>query len=486
MKALLRFFSLTTGTQICLALSQILVLPLQLRIWGQATTSHWFVVLAIANLASVADLGLRMAGHAQLVTSVRTGDQAASEHVREVWVLTRILVTGSTLVLAAAQLATSLGNDGGAELWAGAVTASIALDTLTIIRGMWLDTLGHFNRVEMLFLGLVASRIVLSCAILLAHGQPSLLSAMLLLTGIVALVLQGRVISIPAELRLFAGGLRGARWRSIAVVRFVVAEPASNWVRLSLPVVVLSDLSSPRFTTTFVALRAIFGLVRQVVNQLGRYASVSYVQRQADNPDGAQTLLIRFTLMSTLVGLAVACGVVADHARLLGLWLTGVEPGAESAIALCFAVTATSYGYQVVAGVLMRSGDLAGVARRQYAYLLVSALAVAAAYGFKSIPLYLALLGFQELTIAGLFVTAPSPRVRQASLAAFAIAALLVVGLWLAVVMDFGGLFATSSPLAVVSSLVVAAATTLVALLAYAGIDMRLRHRAELRPATPH
>ncbi len=481
MKALLRFFSLTTGTQICLALSQLLVLPLQLRLWGQATTSHWFVVLAIANLASVADLGLRMAGHSQLLASVRTGERTATEHIREVWAVTRLLIAGSTAVLAAVQLGSALANGRGPELWACAVTAATALDTLTIIRGMWLDTLGHFNQVEALFLGLVASRLVLSFAILLAHGQPALLASMMLLTGAAAAALQGRLMPVPPVLGLDAGGFRTIRWHTVALVRFVVAEPASNWVRLSLPVIVLSALATPRFTTTYVALRAIFGLARQVVSQLGRYASVSYVQRLAADPAGAQTLLIRFTLLSTLVGLAVACGVIADHARLMGVWLAGIDPATESLIALCFTAAAISYGYQVVAGVLMRSGDLAGVARRQYAYLIVSAAAAAGAYAAGSAELYLALLGLQELTIAGLFVGAASPRVLWASLGGFAIAAVLSTALWAAAALNAGELFATLSAVTLGSSLGLGGATVLVAAMAYAGLDLRLRrpsHRA--------
>ena len=478
MKALLRFFSLTTGTQFCLALSQLLILPLQLRVWGQATTSHWFVVLAIANLASVADLGLRMAGHSQLLASVRTGEQASTDHIRKVWALTRLLIAGSTAVLTAVQLGSALGSGRGAELWACAIAAATALDTLTIIRGMWLDTLGHFNAVEALFLGLVASRVVLSLAILLAHGQPPLLASMMLLTGGITVVLQGRLMPVPPVLRLDAGGFRAIHWETLAIVRFVVAEPASNWVRLSLPVVVLSALASPRFTTTYVALRAIFGLGRQVVSQLGRYASVSYVQRLASDPAGAQMLLIRFTLLSTLVGLAVACGVIADHARLIGVWLVGVEPGTESLIALCFTAAATSYGYQVVAGVLMRSGDLAGVARRQYIYLIVSAAAAACAYACGSVDLYLALLGLQELTIAGLFIGAASPRVVWASLTGFAIATVLSTTLWLAAAIGVEGLFATLSAVDLVSSFVVGASTVVVAMLAYVGLDLWLRRRS--------
>jgi hypothetical protein len=61
----------------------------------------WFVVLASANLVNVADLGLRNAGHADLVASVQAGDQAATQAFRQIWLLTRgMIVLMSVLFVA--------------------------------------------------------------------------------------------------------------------------------------------------------------------------------------------------------------------------------------------------------------------------------------------------------------------------------------------------------------------------------------------------
>jgi hypothetical protein len=100
LKVFLQFFSITIGTQICLAVNQLVLLPLQLRIWGETTTAYWLVILAVANLCSVNDLGLRSIGHAQLLASVRQADSAGAAYFRQIWALTRgVMVAVTAIVL---------------------------------------------------------------------------------------------------------------------------------------------------------------------------------------------------------------------------------------------------------------------------------------------------------------------------------------------------------------------------------------------------
>ncbi len=475
MKNFLRFFSLTTATQFCLAVNQLVLLPLQLRVWGQEATSHWFVIIAVANLASVADLGLRMAGHAQLLSSVESADRIAELEFRRIWALTRVLIMGMTSVLIAGQVISSLIETGTFELWAAALTMATALDTALIVRGFWLDTLGHFVKVEALFLGMVSSRILLSILAMLAfHAGPGIIAYLTLVSAAAAVALQAYVLPEPRCLALLANGMRDLRWKSLGIVRFVVAEPASNWMRLSLPVIVLAAVSSPRFVTTYVALRAIFGMARQIVNQLGRYASIRYAQFVERDKAAAENVVIRFTLLSTLAGLAVSSGVIADHCRLFRLWLSSGDPETESLIALYFATGAIAYGYQVVAGVLMRCGDIVGIASRQYAYLIMGGLTAGIGWLSGSAVLYLLILAAQELLLAGLFVGAIGYRVLRSCLAGFALAAVVVLFMWTATEFNLGGLFTKISPAALGGSLAIAAAALVLALLVYVGIDFRI------------
>ena len=54
-------------TQGVLLLNQVVLLPIQIRIWGHIATAHWYTMLAIATIVSVSDCGLRTAGHAELI-----------------------------------------------------------------------------------------------------------------------------------------------------------------------------------------------------------------------------------------------------------------------------------------------------------------------------------------------------------------------------------------------------------------------------------
>ena len=450
MNKFLRFFSLTTASQLCLVVNQLVLLPLQLRIWGPQTTSHWLVVIAVANLATIADLGLRSAGHAQLLTSVQTGDETARREFQQIWTLTRVLmvlltcalVVGHALLTGAAPFA-----------WEIAVTVSIAIDTLIIIRGIWLDTLGHFNKVEALFLSLSVGRVIaFLIALLVFHVGPPTIAIVMLVSSIAGAAAQAVVLPQPTSLAFLSGGWRDLRWQCLWIVRYVVSEPATNWMRLSLPVIVLASISTPKLVTTYVALRALFGLARQVVSQLGRYASVIYAQRQEKDRRAAESIVIRFTLLSTLAGLAISTVVISDHGRLFRLWLPATDVHYQSLIALSFSAGALSYGYQIVSGAMTRSGKVISVAVRQYVYLGLSGAAAVIAWSSGSVDLYLLLLAVQEIVLAALFVGALGRRIGRASVAAFSIASILLALLWLAVDLDLAGLFANGIARAVVTT----------------------------------
>ncbi len=475
LRGLLRFLSLTTATQACLAVNQLVLLPLQLRIWGPTTTRDWLVVIAVASLSGVSDLGLRNAGHADLRSSVTAGDTVAARAFRSVWALTRALQIVVTAALLAAQLLLVPGTGARHASWGCVMTVSLALDMTLIVRGIWLDTLGHFSRVELLFLLLVLTRTILSLgALAIFRLSPAGLSGMLLATAVLALAAQSWWFREPRSLGLFAGGFADLRWSSLAVVRFSLAEPATNWVRLSLPVIVLTTLATPRFVTVFVALRALFGLARQVSSQLARFASVSYVQRIETDPAGAEAAAVRSILLSTLMGLAVSGVVIVDHGRLLGAWLGLRDPTAEALAALSLATGATAYGHQVIAGILTRSGDLAGVARRQYAFLAASAVAALAGAASGSLLLYLAMLGAAELLIAVLFAPAAGVRIARVFGSSVVIGVPLIVLLWAVTSADPDHLFRADRVASIGLSLLAAASTTAAAAFAFWRIASRL------------
>ena len=483
MRSLLALLTLTTGTQVCLLANQLLTLPLQIRAWGAGTTTAWIVTASVAGLVGINDLGLRNAGHASLLDSTRRHDRAASLEFRAVWALTRALMIGLTLLLLATW--TLVGGLRGHALppWAYLMTAALGIDTLLIIRGMWLDTLGHFNKVEAVFLVFVAARVLLNVALLgLVGVRPEAFASVMLATSMAALLVQAVAFRRPASLSLLSGGFSELRWRGLRVVPYVLSEPATNYARISLPVVVLASMTSPRFITTYVALRAVFGLARQVTNQLARFASVGYVQHARRDRARAETIAVQSILMSTTIGCAVASIAIVDKGRLLRLWLGTGDPAAADTIALFFAVPAVTYGYQVMTGILTRSGEVANVARGQYTFLAGSLVAASIGWLTGSAVLYLALVALQEAIIAGQFAFSLGPRIRRTFLCAAAAAAAFLSALRIATALDPAGLFGRMTAPALALSLVIASLTTAAVMLSCLGIARRERALVRVSP----
>jgi hypothetical protein len=472
MKRLLQFISLTTATQFCLLINQVVLLPLQVRVWGHDVTALWFFIVATANLAGMADLGLRNTAHAALLRSVRAGDPVAASDFRQSWALTRVLFAILTFGLVVAQIVICARLDIAISLWIEVVTIAIAIDTLVIVRGIWLDTLGHFNTVEAVFLGMVAMRVLLSAAVLAAFDAgPQTLGWIMLGTAGAAAVTQSWMVRTPVSLSFLAGGFLDLRWKSLQVIPLVVAEPATIWVRLSLPVIVLSVVSSPLFVTTYVAFRAIFSFARQIVGQFARYSSVRYVERADGDAHYAQRLVTRSILASMAISAAISSVTIADRGRLMKLWLVDNDAHAASVIALSFSFAIIACSYQVIAGVLYRSGDVAGVAKRQYVFLAVGAGAAAIGLAKASPNLYVMATALPDVVAAALFAPALGRRPLGASIVAFVCTVLLMSLFWLVAQSDPRGLFSLVTPFAIGASFALALATTVVVIVCCVAID---------------
>lgn len=486
MKVFLQFFSLTIGTQICLALYQLVLLPLQLRLWGEATTADWLVILAIANLCTVSDLGLRSIGHAQLLASVRLGDGAGAAYFRQIWALTRGIMLAVSAVVFAAQALGLTGHSGAFEAWPFVLIVTLLLDTLLIVRGCWLDTLGNFRRVEGLFFGMVALRNVLSIVALVAfHAGPAVLAYIMLGTGLAAVLAQAALLREPRSLRVFAPGLRDIRWPMTRVIPLAMTDPAATWIRFSMPVVVLATMASPTTLTTFVAMRAIFSLGRQVISQLGRFASIRYAERVSTDANQAEAVIGGFILLATLVALSVSCAIIADHGRLLRLWLHSGDPRLEPWIALSFAIGAAGNSFQVVSASKIRTGKIRQVAACQYLYIAASLVAAAVGYWSGSTLLYLALLAAQEVLIAVAFAACLRGRLLWVNAGAFSVALILTAVFWLAANHGAGWIFERRSLAAIAECFLLGAVSLAIAILAYGAIYELvfgltwLRHRRE-------
>jgi hypothetical protein len=421
MKNFLSFFSLTVANQLCSVIAQLVLLPLMLRTWGHEVAAQWFVAVALANLTGVFDFGLHNAGHSQLLAGLN-GDAKAATEFRHTWLLTRLTIVGMSVLFIVYQLLL------GSEFFAlsSIMICSMAIDTILGARGIWFDTLGQFNRVESSFLATAILRIVVALAALVFfQASPITIAWIMLAISLSGIVVSWALLRSPL-LGFLAGGFAGLSWRSLSVIRLVVADPLSGWVRTSLPVVVFAAIAPASVVTTYVAMRAVFGLSRQVIWQLTRYASVRYIQHYENNKKWAEHIVMRAIQGTIVIGVAVSSVVIVDQGRLVRLWL-GFTSSDEYAIVASFAFGTIAFGYTVIANILMRTGDVAAVAKRQYLYLLAAvSVAVVTQFIYADTTVYLVMLALQEVLIAGLFVTSLGKPIMQTSIVGFLIGAAML------------------------------------------------------------
>lgn len=486
MSRLLQFFSVAVLTQIVLMLSQVVLLPIQVRLWGHAATATWYSAIAVAMLTSVVDCGLRTAGHAELLEHVseRKENSFAADSFRQVWAWIRLLVLGITLLLVAGSAVASAALQSSPyPLWKAALAFAYACETILIIRIGYLDSLGYYRGAETSYLFFAALRLGLCLpALLVFRLEANGLAWLFLGTSVIAVAVQGNTLCRKIPALALTGPLpHRLSVRALAVVRHTVAEPGTNWVRLSLPVLVIAAIASPAMVTTYVALRAAFGAARATIQQLARVASVEYLRlHSAGRELRARTALALSVIGASLFGSAVASLIVADNLRILGIWLKSFDRASFQLLCLPFALAAPFFAYQIIYALLFRTGELAFAARRHWAYIVYSSTAAVIAIKVFSIPLYILLLVLSEIAIAATFLLS-SQKTRRAEadagrrgFYAACFGSVLVALLWWAVRSDTGNIFTGVAPgtLILTASILAVFLAVLFAFAYYTNLDL--------------
>jgi hypothetical protein len=404
-KRLIHFFSLAVMTQAILMLGQLILLPIQIRLWGPSATAMWYSALALATITLVADCGLRTAGHAELMQAGgnTAAFQAETAQFRQIWSWIRILILIVTAALIGCDIAAGLlFRQGGYPVWRIALILACALESVLIIRISYLDTLGRYRGAEASYFGFASLRLALSVpALLIFHWNPPGLAAIYLVTAAVTVFAQGHWLCNSNSLLRLTDKFPTLSWKALTLARYTIAEPSANWARLSLPVLVLGQIASPMAVITYVALRAIFGAGRTTIQQLARVASVEFLKSRSNgDAERAESLLTVFTLAAIFFSASVGLFVVIDNLRVVGLWLRHSNRELYRQIALAFALTAPFFAYQIPMSIMMRTGQLAFVARRNYAFIACSAVFACLSLLVKELPVYLALLVTAELLLS--------------------------------------------------------------------------------------
>jgi hypothetical protein len=448
MKRFVQFFSFAAMTQVILLLNQVVLLPMQIRLWGTSETALWYAAIALAAVTTMADLGLRTAGHVELLRLVHARDAHAEAEFCQIWAWIRLLVIVVTSSLLLGDFAYGWSNGLGKwQLGRALLTVAYAVETVLIIRIVYLDSLGEYSRAESSYFTFAALRLALAVpALLVFKVHPIGLCWLFFATSIVGLVLQGSLCKIPPELRIFARAPHRLSFRTCGFARYTMAEPCANWIRIGLPVLVIAAIAPATAVTTFVALRAIYGAARTTIQQVARVASVEFLRyRAAGQGDTAGSLLSAFMLLAAFIGTALASLVVVDNLRVLSLWLKHFDHHVFQNINLSFALSSPFYSYQVIVALSFRIGRLALMARQQYSYVLYSAAFAGAALMVRSLAIYLALLVVAEIALSTSFMVRQSlggengyqAKSRCRSLGASTVGTLLVLGLWM--IVRYGG-----------------------------------------------
>jgi hypothetical protein len=328
---------------------------------------------------------------------------------------------------------------GGYRFWHTALIVGIALESLLTIRITYLDSLELYRQSEAGYLLLAAARFCLAIgALIFFHSPPDTLAWIWCFTGIFAIAHQSKLCRRIRLLRLFEPMPPGLSLRTLAIARHTMADPASNWVRNSVPVLVLSAVAQPVALTTYVALRSVFGAARQIIMQFSRYASVQYVSlRQSHKTELAEVHFTLCVLFTAFFASVLSCIVIADNFRLASFWLVRSDGTLYQAIAITFGLASPFYVYQIVQALMVRYGKVREIARRQYLYIISLVIFAAITLLTKSVLLWLVLILLADLTLSLSFMlrssaNTPSSAGVRGFLAALA-STLLSTGLWLLV-----------------------------------------------------
>src|ERR1700757_3821830 len=192
-------------TQVVLLLNQVVLLPIQIRIWGHIATAHWYTMLAIATIVSVSDCGLRTAGHAELIRYAQNpADEQAKTDFQHLWAWIRILICVATITLIGLDLFYNcLYTKTPYYLWRAALVAGVSFETIVYVRVMYLDSLELYRQAEAGYLLLAAARLCLAIvALTFFHSPPEILALIWCLSGLFAIAQQSRLCRRLGLLRL--------------------------------------------------------------------------------------------------------------------------------------------------------------------------------------------------------------------------------------------------------------------------------------------
>ncbi|MGZ5179612.1 MAG: hypothetical protein ACXWC2_03990 [Ramlibacter sp.] len=363
----------------------MLLLPLQVRQWGAASTAQWSAAIAMASIMSASDLGLKAFGHAALGEAARAGLPPDASFT-SIWAALRLLMGSIALLGVTSAWAVSTLGGAPVPVWLVWLVVAFAIEGLLLARIMYMDTLGLMVRAEGCYAMMLWLRLLTAATALKAFdASPATLAAIYASSALIGLAAQSFALRGHPALRLTAGGFGAITVDTFWLLRYSMAYPLANWCRISLPVLVLSTVAQAALVNAYVALRAVFGFLRAVVLHVGRYMSVQFMEAAALR----RRRLLLWCIGSVVLCTAFALGVVLDAGALLSRWVPGISIAGYEWMSLSFSLAAPFFACEILLLTWMRDGGEQHVAMLHFVYVLLALLAASACLATKSLHVYL-------------------------------------------------------------------------------------------------
>jgi hypothetical protein len=379
-----RFLSTVLLSQAALVAQQLVLLPLQIHIWGHDLVAIWLAQLALAAIVGVSDLGLRNAGFALVAANDVEG------RFRSLWSVIRAHMFVAALAMMVLGLATFHARLRPEDVaFVVLLTIGATLEHFLGQRISLIEARGRIALAEAAFLIMTAPRFVLGGVMLyFFHAGPLALAVLWLVTAVVGLVFQEVTAGI-GKVAPFFGKWRFTGLKSVySDASWAASTTIVSWTQIQLPVVALSAFAPSAIVSSFVALRSLFGLTRLVLIQVSRPVSVKYGERsRAGDADGAKAQLL--LIAAGIAWLAAGAGLAVFSERQLFTGPVFDLPRNQMVLMLTLTLALSSMFaiHNIFTLSMARSGGITLSGAANYIYSIGMVAACGAAFLTKSVPI---------------------------------------------------------------------------------------------------
>lgn len=348
-KRVLSGTALQIGSILVMVVERVLLTALLIRVWGLAGFEDWTVLFNAAGLFAIFELGLQMSFSNAFARIYESGDKEAFKRATAVarTISVAVLCLGMAVLAAVAYLhetpfsVTSLDQPHATLVFAvlslAILIGNLSVSTITIYRAQRKYTRGFGASLLLAVLRLLAVVPV----VMMGLGPVSAALAYLAATALFVLVL------VPMDLKSKLGDIEfGLVWPRLPEVKQIsatapwfLAQHSINTILQSVPVLAVAGLEATGGAlASFVILRTLSNMVRQIISALGNSLSIELsaaILAGTGQPDHAGKLRRSVKLFTVINTVALGCLLILAE-PFVDIWSAGsVSANMDVALALC-------------------------------------------------------------------------------------------------------------------------------------------------------